>query len=695
MHKGTVIRVGVDIGGTFTDLFLADTLGRLRTIVKTPTTPSDPSEGVEVGLRQLCEVAGISPGEIAQIVHGTTLVTNALVERKGAVTGMLTTRGFRDVIAMGREHRYDLYDLKLDLPEPLVPRWLRLEVTERVAADGRVLEPLNVEEAGRQITKLLQAGVQAIAVCLLHSYRNPRHEEMLRDIIVDMAPGVYVSLSSEVVPELREYERFSTTVANVYVRPVVDRYLVRLEDRLKRLGFCGSLLIMLSNGGTCTVDVARRLPIWLVESGPAAGALMATYVAQKSGRDALLSFDMGGTTAKACIVEGGRPLVTSDYEVARLQRFRKGSGLPVKVPVIDMIEIGAGGGSIAWVDEFGLLRVGPESAGADPGPACYGWGGELPTVTDADLVLGYLDPDYFLGGQLKLHPDRAYKALERVARPLGMNVHEVAWGMHQLVNENMAAAARVHSIERGKDVRNFPMVAFGGAGPVHAYGVARILRLREVWCPPGSGVASAQGLLVAPVAFDLVHSWPGLLDALRWDEVNEILDAMEREATGLVVAAGVDKETVRIARWADLRYVGQGYHVTVPVPIGRLWEGQREAIQASFAKVYKDLYGRLAEGVGIEVLSWRVTASGPSHEIVPGAPRRTAGPALKGTRRAYFPELGGFVPVPVFSRYSLEAGDLLEGPAIVEEEESTTVVGPGARLQVDEGGILKLELDHG
>jgi N-methylhydantoinase A len=688
-------RIGIDIGGTFTDIFLTDALGTLRAIAKTPTTPADPSEGVEIGLHQICHETGISPGDVSQIVHGTTLVTNALIERKGALTGMLTTRGFRDVIAMGREHRYDLYDLKLELPEPLVPRWLRLEVPERVAADGRILEPLDVEEARRQVACLLTAGVQAIAVCLLHSYRNPRHEQVLRDIIDDMAPDVYVSLSSEVVPELREYERFSTTVANVYVRPVVDRYLQRLEQRLRELGFRGSLLIMLSNGGTCTVDVARKLPIWLVESGPAAGALVAAYLGIRSGTGAVLSFDMGGTTAKACIVEGGRPLVTSDYEVARLHRFKKGSGLPVKVPVIDMIEIGAGGGSIAWIDQFGLLRVGPESAGADPGPACYGWGGELPTVTDADLVLGYLDPDYFLGGRLQLDMDRALVALERVARPLGMDVAQVAWGIHQLVNENMAAAARIHSIERGKDVRGFPMVAFGGAGPVHAYGIARILRLQQVWCPPGSGVASAQGLLVAPVAFDLVHSWPGLLEALKWDEVNGILEEMEQQAKALVLSAGVAGETVSIARWADMRYVGQGYHVTVPVPLGRLSVAHGEIIGAAFADVYKRLYGRLAEGVGLEVLSWRVTASGPPHQIVPGVPRITEGPALKGERKAYFPELGGFVKVPVFSRYALDCGDTLRGPAIVEEEESTLIVGPGAWLEVDEMGILRMEINYG
>ncbi len=691
MREGR-LRVGIDIGGTFTDLFLTDDGGRLRAIAKTPTTPPDPSEGVEEGLRKLCDLAGIRPDEIDQIVHGTTLVTNALIERKGALTGMLTTKGFRDVIAMGREHRYDLYDLKLELPEPLVPRRLRLEVPERLAADGRVLEPLDVETARRQVARLLAAGVQAIAVCLLHSYRNPSHEQLLRDIIADMAPEVHVSLSSEVVPELREYERFSTTVANVYVRPVMDRYLARLEQRLRSLGFGGSLLIMLSNGGTCTVDVARRLPIWLVESGPAAGALVAAHLGLKAGRNEVLSFDMGGTTAKACIVEGGRPLVTSDYEVARLQRFKKGSGLPVKVPVIDMIEIGAGGGSIAWVDQFGLLRVGPESAGADPGPACYGWGGDLPTVTDADLVLGYLDPDYFLGGRLRLDPDRAFAALERLARSLGITVSDVAWGIHQLVNENMAAAARIHSIERGKDVRKLPMVAFGGAGPVHAYGVARILRLGEVWCPPGSGVASAQGLLVAPAAFDLVHSWPGSLESLAWDEVNVILEGMEGEAVGLVAAAGVDKGAVRISRWADMRYVGQGYHVTVPVPLGRLSQRHGQVLRSSFAQVYMNLYGRLAEGVELEVLSWRVAASGPPHDIVPGVPRAEGGPALKGRRKAYFHELGGFVEVPVYSRYSLEPGAVLEGPAIVEEEESTLVVGPGARVSADNIGMLRMVL---
>ncbi len=693
MRNDSGIRVGVDIGGTFTDLFLTDARGDLRAIAKTPTT-DDPSEGVEIGLLQLCRAAGILPSEIRQIVHGTTLVTNALIERKGALTGMVTTKGFRDVIAIGREHRYDLYDLKLELPEPLVPRWLRREVSERVLADGSVLEPLDVEMARQQIAELLEAGVQAIAVCLLHSYRNPSHELALKEIIADLAPNVYVSLSSEVVPELREYERFSTTVANVYVRPVVDRYLARLERRLRDLGFGGSVLIMLSNGGTCTVEVARRLPIWLVESGPAAGALMASYIGRREGKGSVLSFDMGGTTAKACIVEAGRPLITSDYEVARLQRFKKGSGLPVRVPVIDMIEIGAGGGSIAWIDQFGLLRVGPRSAGANPGPACYAWGGEDPTVTDADLVLGYLDPDYFLGGRLKLDVGRAHRALEKIAEPLGMTVTEVAWGIHQLVNENMAAAARIHAIERGKDVRAFPLVAFGGAGPVHAHGVAKILRLKEIWYLPGSGVASAQGLLVAPVAFDLVRSLPGLLNDLQWSEVNQVLASMEEEAIALVMSAGVDRDDVRVDRWADMRYVGQGYHVTVPVPEGRLSNKLIPELEQAFREVYRNLYGRLAEGVELETLSWRVVAAGPPYDVQPGVPRVSDGPPLKGYRKAYFFELGGFEEVPVYNRYALKPGSVLTGPLIVEEEESTLVAGPAARVEVDAMGILRIELKH-
>ncbi len=499
--KQSEIRIGIDIGGTFTDLLLVDPASGQTVAGKTLTTPDDPSRAVRTGLEQLLRDAGRSPEEVVQIVHGTTLVTNALIERKGATTALLTTRGFRDAVEIGREHRYDLYDLFLDLPKPLVPRYLRLEVTERVLSDGSIMIPLDrseVEELGRALAR---QGIEAVAVCFLHSYLNPAHEREAGAILADVAPSLIVSLSSDVVPEIREYERASTTIANVYVRPVVARYLQRIQTGLQELGSSAPLLIMLSSGGICTVDTAARYPIRLVESGPAAGALAAAHIGTLTGRRSLLSFDMGGTTAKCCLIDNGQPSVTTEFEVSRVYRFKKGSGLPIRVPTIELIEIGAGGGSIARIDSLGLLKVGPDSAGADPGPACYGLGGGQPTVTDADLLLGYLDPEFFLGGRMRLDVAAARAAIGNLGQRLGLDEIATAWGIHQVVNEQMASAARIHAIEQGKDPRSYAIFAFGGAGPVHAYRVAEILHSPEIVIPLGAGVASTIGFLVAPLAF--------------------------------------------------------------------------------------------------------------------------------------------------------------------------------------------------
>ncbi|HEX7101793.1 MAG TPA: hydantoinase/oxoprolinase family protein, partial [Nitrolancea sp.] len=485
------VRVGIDIGGTFTDLLVLDEATGAFHIGKTLTTPDDPSRAVQTGLSDLLRQHEIAPGRVKQIIHGTTLVTNALIERRGVPTALLTTKGFRDAIEIGHEHRYDLYDLFLELPKPLVRRRWRLEVDERVLADGTEERPVEPDDVRRLIAEMRAGGIQAVAVTLLHSYRYPEHERQIGEILAREAPEMTVSLSSDVVPEIREYERASTTICNVYVRPVVDRYLERLETSLRRLGIDCELLVMLSSGGICSVETARRYPIRLVESGPAAGALAAAYLGRSIGMRDLLSFDMGGTTAKACLIDNGAPLTSSDFEVSRVYRFKKGSGFPVSVPVIEMIEIGAGGGSIASIDQLGLLKIGPHSAGAEPGPACYGHGGTEPTVTDADLVLGNLDPDFFLGGAMTLDRETAERAIdERVAKPLGLSVVEAAWGIHQLVNENMANAARVHAIERGADPRAYPLFAFGGAGPVHAFRVAKILHAPGVIVPAGAGVGS-------------------------------------------------------------------------------------------------------------------------------------------------------------------------------------------------------------
>ncbi len=681
-------RIGVDIGGTFTDLVLADDrTGTLR-VDKILTTPKDPSQAVEAGLVRLLDEAKAPGGEVRTLIHGTTLATNAIIERKGAKTALITTRGFRDALEIRREGRYDMYDLFIEPPPPLVPRRLRLEVGERIAADGSILEPLDEAEARVIIRKLLDEGVEAVAVSLLHSYRNPVHERRLGELLAEAAPHLATSLSSEVVPEIREYERTSTTVANVYVKPLIARYLEELEKKVAGLGIPGRLYVMLSSGGVATVETSCRFPIRLIESGPAAGALAAAHFARALGSRRLLSFDMGGTTAKACLIVDGAPLVAREFEVARADRFKKGSGLPVRVPVIEMIEIGAGGGSIARVDALGLLKVGPESAGADPGPACYGAGGQEPTVTDADLVLGYLDPAFFLGGRMRLDKDAALRAIEtRVARPLGLDPIEAAWGIHRVVNENMAAAARIHGIERGKDLRAFPLFAFGGAGPVHAWRVGEILKVPRLVVSFGAGAISAVGLLTAPLAFDFVRTAHQRLDRADWPAINRLYAEMEAEGRAILRASGVGDAEVTARRLAEMRYLGQGHEVEVAVPAGQLGPASLGAVTEGFEAAYRALYGLNPQGVPIEALNWRLVVSGP----VPGIGMAAAGArgavieeAVKGRRQAFFPEAGGFSEAPVYDRYRLGPGMAFEGPAIVEEREATVILGPGARARVDE-----------
>ena len=689
-------RVGVDIGGTFTDLVVVDeTTGAVR-VGKVLTTPKDPAHGVEEGVHALLGEAGVAASSVRAVVHGTTLATNALIERKGAKTALLTTAGFRDTLEIRSEGRYDMYDLFIDPPAPLVPRHLRREVSERLLPDGSVLRPLDEAGARREIAALVGESVEALAVCLLHAYVNPAHERRLVALVREIAPDLPVSCSSDVVPEIREYERTSTTAANVYVVPLMARYLQDLEQRMVDLGLPGQLYVMQSSGGIALPEEARRLPIRLVESGPAAGALAAALSARERGEPRLLSFDMGGTTAKACVIDDGVPLVAREFEVARADRFKKGSGLPVRVPVIEMIEIGAGGGSIARVDRLGLLKVGPDSASADPGPACYGLGGRLPTVTDADLVLGYLDGDFFLGGRMCLDRGAAARAIdEQVARPLGLDVTRAAWGIHRLVNENMAAAARIHGIERGKDLRAYPLFAFGGAGPVHCWQVAKILKVPRILLPFGAGAMSAYGLLAAPLAFDFVRTRHERLDAPDWTAVNRLLEEMEAEGRERLSRAGVAAADVSVKRVAEMRYLGQGHEVEAPLPAGTLSAESLAAITTNFEAAYRALYHRLPQGVPIEALNWRVTTAGPAPRVtMQPAARRDGGArnALKGTRRAWFAEAHAYVDTPVYDRYALAPGTEFSGPAIVEERESTAVIGPGGRCRVDSGLTLVVEL---
>ena len=687
-------RVGADIGGTFTDLVLVDEAGTTFRIGKVLTTPDRPDDAVLAGLEELLGAACLPPRDVAHLLHGTTLFTNALIERKGARTALVTTKGFRDAVEIGREHRYDMYDLYMRRPTPLAPRHLRFELDERVLADGSVRKPLDEAELEILAAALAAERVEAIAICLIHSYANGAHERRAGEVLRARLPGVAVTLSCELAPEIREYDRGSTTLANVYVQPLAESYLRRLRHRLDRAGVGGALYVMQSNGGLCDADAAARFPIRLVESGPAGGALAAAHYGAMLGHRDLLSFDMGGTTAKACVIADGEPLVASEFEVARQYQFKKGSGLPVKVPVIEMIEIGTGGGSIARVDDLRRLRVGPDSAGARPGPACYGLGGTAPTVTDADLVLGYLDPAFFLGGRMALDRAAAERAIrDHVAGPLGLGLTEAAWGIHQLANESMASAARIHAIERGKDVGRFPVFAFGGAGPGHAYGVARILRSPGVLYPLGAGVMSAVGFLAAPLAFDFVRSLPGGLDALDWDAVGAAVAAMEAEGRA-ILGRSVPEEAIVLRRYADMRYRKQGYEIRVPMPAGPLDPTRRTEIQAAFEAIYRGLYGHAVAGTPIDVVSWRVVASGPRPRLelarLAGGGRAEA--ARKGTRRAFVPERRAYAEVPVYDRYAVAAGSTLTGPAIVEERESTVVIGEGAGLRVDAIGTLAVDL---
>ena len=681
------MRLASDIGGTFTDIVLASEDGATFEIGKTLTTPASPETAVVEGSRGVIEAAGgDARGTISHIVHGTTLFTNALIERKGALTALVTTAGFRDAIEIAREHRYDMYDLYMRRPVPLAPRYLRLEVDERVLVDGSVRTPLDEASVEALVPTLKAEKVEAIAVCLIHSYVNDAHEKRVGEILAKALPGVSITLSSDLVPELREYERTSTTLANVYVKGIAERYLGRLEARHKQeLKLKGQLFIMASNGGVCDARTATRFPVRLVESGPAAGALAASHYGALTGHKDLLSFDMGGTTAKACVIANGEPLIAPDFEVAREYQFKKGSGLPVKIPVIEMIEIGTGGGSIARVDRLRRLAVGPDSAGARPGPVAYAQGGTEPTVTDADLALGYLDPAFFLGGRMKLDVGAAQRAIaERIARPLSLAPLAAAAGIHQMANEAMASAARIHAIERGKDVSKFPMFAFGGAGPVHAYGVARILRLPTIIYPLGAGVMSAIGMLTAPLSFDMVRTAPGGLDSLDWKRVRGVVKEMEAEGRA-TLGRSIAKDQITFRRFADMRYRKQGFDVRVAIPDGVLDKSKVDDIRERFETAFEAVYGHRVPDTPVDVVSWRVIASGPRPKLrLPEMPAgKGKAKALKGRRSVYLPDAKALAEVPVYDRYAMAPGETLSGPAIIEERESTVVIPGPAKIRID------------
>jgi N-methylhydantoinase A len=684
-------RVGFDVGGTFTDFALRAPTGELFTAKRLTTYP-DPSEACLAGLDELMGRAGARWADLGQAVHGTTLGSNIVIERKATDVALITTRGFRDVLIIGREKRYQVYDLQIDKPAPLIPRRLIVEVTERVLADGHVLTALDEEDARARVRWLSARGVSSVAVCLLHAYANPVHEKRLGAILAEEAPGMAVSLSHEVSPVFREYERTSTTVVNAYVMTALREYLATLRKEMKQRGHRGRMFVMQSSGGIATAEAMERYPVRMIESGPAAGTLMAATYGQLSGHQDLIAFDMGGTTAKLALIEQGRPLMTALFELHKVG-LQPGSGIPMNIHAVDLVEIGAGGGSIARV-KLGTIAVGPESASSVPGPACYSRGGNDATVTDANLVLGYLSPDEFAGGSMRLDAAAARRAVEeRVAAPLGLSVAEAAWGVHLVVNSNMELATRVVSIERGRDPRDLTLVAFGGAGPIHGCRLAQALRIPRVILPAAAGVTAALGLLAAEVKFDVSRTYVRKVGDVELAHVNEMYREMEAQALA-VIRESAASERVQLVRVADARYAGQGYELAVALPPCELTTDALDRFRAGFDECYAARYGYANPAEAVEVVTWRLSAvsASPALEL----PRyRAGGPAesaIKGGRRAYFPEKGGYVETPIYDRYRLSPGVTLFGPAIIEERESTTVLPPGAGGRVDEYGSLTVDL---
>lgn len=686
------MKLAFDTGGTFTDFAMTDDDGTIL-LHKVLSTPDAPARAVLQGVDELlAKVRANHAGRAdtrgtLQILGATTVVTNAVLERRGVNTAFITTDGFQDMLRIRTEGRYDLYDLRIQYPEPLVSRELCFGVVERIAADGTVITALD-EEGVRAIGRtLVERKVDSVAVCLLHAYKYAQHERRVAELLAEVAPKISVSLSSTVCPEVREYDRASTTVANAYTRPMMVGHVSHLERELSQRGIDGQLLWMTSSGGVVPSSAASRTPVRLIESGPAAGAVAAADYARRAGEPSVLSFDMGGTTAKLCLIPNGQPMVANELEVARHARFRKGSGFPLKIQSIHMIEIGAGGGSIAARNRLGLLGVGPRSAAAAPGPACYGRGGTEPTVTDADLLLGYLDEKSFLGGDFALDRAAAEAAMARLAKELDITPERCAWGIHDMVNESMAEAASMQATDSGVDPRALPLIAFGGAGPVHAYGVARKLGIRKVICPLGAGVTSAIGLLGAPVAADLSTSLPMRLSAWDPKAVDALKAALQAQGREVVLASQVPADRIGFSYTVDMRHVGQGYEISVALPeLDPADPAFLKELLARFHANYVALYGRAVAGTDAEVITWRIRASGPKHEVSLAGLRGEAGAVRdprKGTRPVFFSELGKYALTPVYDQYALLPGVPVVGPAIIEQRESTVVMGPNASASLD------------
>ena len=684
-------KLAADIGGTFTDIVLED--GPERWSGKVLTTTHAPELGVIEGIAIVLADSGIRPEEIKVFIHGTTLATNALIERKGAKTAFITTKGFRDIIEQGYEKRFDHYDLMIDRPVPLVPRTLRLEIAERLAANGEVLVKLDEGAVKPMAQKIAAEGVSSVAIGFLHAYAHDHHERRVRELLAKhLSPEVTICISSEVAPEIREYERFSTTVANAYVRPLMASYLFRLRDRLKEMKLSAPLFLMMSGGGLTTLETAARFPIRLVESGPAGGAILASQIAAECALPHVLSFDMGGTTAKICLLTDGEPERARKFEIARAYRDMKGSGIPVRIPVIEMVEIGAGGGSIARVDKLSRITVGPDSAGSTPGPVCYGRGGTEPAVTDANLALGKIDPAYFAGGKIALDEAAAKSALQKtIGEPLGLKDVWPAAGVTEIVEENMANAARVHAIERGHDIASCTMIAFGGGAPLHACRLAEKVGVATIIVPKGAGVGSAIGFLRAPVAYEITKSAVVSLEDFNAERVNALLSAMTADARAVVQPAlGKAKPTVQII--ADCRYVGQGHEIRVPVPVKRLAKADGARLKAEFERLYEQVYGLRIPNQEAEAITWSITVS--SQAVKPKRAARApkaAAPKPRGKRSLYDPALGRKVQAPVYWRFDMKPGAAIKGPAIIAEDETSTIVGANFGASVNSLGYIILE----
>jgi N-methylhydantoinase A len=682
-------KLAVDIGGTFTDLVLERDGTQHQT--KLLTTSAAPEGAVLEGARRILDESGTPASDVELVIHGTTLATNSLIERKGAKTGLIATEGFRDSVEIAYEHRFEQYDLYMDRPAPLVPRHRRLGVPERVAADGEVLLALDEDVLIEQARVLEGEGIEALAICFLHSYMNTDHERRARDLIADILPNVAITISSEVCPEIREYERMSTACANAYVQPMMARYLGELESGLAGIGLTSPLLLMMSSGGITTVETASRQPIRLVESGPAGGAILARNIAAQNGLDRVLSFDMGGTTAKITLIDDCEPLISRSFEVARAYRFLKGSGLPLRIPVIEMVEIGAGGGSIAGLDALRQIAVGPRSAGSNPGPACYDRGNEDATVTDADVVMGRINPASFAGGKITLVPEKSEAAIAAaIGEPLGLSNDIAAAGVDEIVNENMANAARVHAIEHGKDTADRTLVAFGGAAPLHAARLADKLGIDRVIVPKGAGVGSAVGFLMAPIGYEVVRT--RLVDLRDFDPeyVNGIFVDMRQEAEDVVRLGAPDAELVEI-RTAYMRYRGQGHEISVQLPSRPFTADDVTMLQELFDTSYAAHFTRIIPNLNVEILTWTLTLATERALPQSGATvGESVAPTGSETRAMFDPASGTTVEAKLVRRDTLAPGHCLDGPAILTEDETSTVVPPNYRVMINALGEIEL-----